>query len=662
MKAQGWLALCRTVTSQRSGRDANAMAVLLTCLSAGCGGATVPSPQPPPPLVEIKTIETESELAQERRRAAEAASQAQEAPPPPELEDAPDPAVERAAIQARIKAALDQGDLAAASTLLSGPRPEPDHPQWNALTARLAELQLKAALARLDGALAKGDTGSAMSALSEARALVDRDPALQAVHGAKLQDAAGRVRKQVQQAIKRLAQTAQRGQAPAAAWLYAEIGRSVLGTTALPAGKVDTAAVTQRAAANKAAGLPLLLRVGATDLAKEEAKATGALKAASLLWLAALQTPALQQRLLRVTEGPSNKPAKEQGAWTLDWTIEQFHLQRATVPETRTKKYLDRIETVSNPAWAENHGMAATALAKLNVARDALQPVLDAVNATEARLHQLQTQYAEVQAQIAKDDAEYYKGKPSPCADKSLNCPQTWAYQRWRTNVEYYVGRLAKENAALEELAPKLAALQRKVDEAQAVWDSAQRKAEETPKQVPQEVWLDYKYDVDATTVGVTAVVRLHLQYPAAGKTTELQVLTVRSERRWQDFASPAVIVKGQVLEAEHAATLPDDPSAVQTATAELLAQLLPKVLPMLEIHGQRWLEQATVASTPLQRLDRLVRAWLTRDCLTEEQRRRVQTDILVLSGYDVDRGVLVSGEDLVGAGGKGRGTSAKTK
>jgi hypothetical protein len=651
----------RAVTSRDAGRGATALAGLLTCLAAGCGGATVSLPTPPPPLVEIKTSETESELARERRLAAEAAKQAEE-PPPPELEDAPDPAVERAAIQARVTAALEQGDLAAAAALLSGPRPEPDHPQWNALTARLADLQLKAALAKLDVALAKGDTGSAMSALSEARALVDRDPALQAVHGARLQDAAGRVRKQVQQAIKRLAQTAQRGKAPAAAWLYAEIGRSVLGTTALPAGKVDAAAVAQRAAAHKAAGLPLLLRVGATDLANAEARTTGALKAASQQWLAALQTPALQQRLLRVTEGPSNKPAKEQGAWTLDWTIEQFHLQRETLPETRTKKYLDRIETVSNPAWAENHGMAATALAKLNVARDALQPVLDAVNATEARLHQLQTQYAEVQAQIAKDDAEYYKGKPSPCADKSLTCPQTWAHQRWRTNVEYYVSRLAKENAALEELAPKLATLQRAVDQAQAVWDAAQRTAEETPKQVPQEVWLDYKYDVDATTVGVTAVVRLHLQYPTAGKTTELQVLTVRSERRWQDFASPAVIVKGQVLEPEHAATLPDDPSAVQTMTAELLAQLLPKVLPMLEIHGQRWLEQAAVASTPLQRLDRLVRAWLTRDCLTEEQRRRVQTDILVLSGYDVERGVLVSGEDLIGGGGKGRGSSSKTR
>lgn len=598
---------------------------------AGCG-ATPQAGRASQPVVQLAESPADMGRVEPTAPPPPPAAVAEEPPPPPAevVEPKPDPVKDRIAQQSAVQDALQRGDWKTAGQLLRADRPEPDHPDWQLLVLRQAELQLTAALAVLGQTKPALAPVAQLQALADARSALSRAPSLAAQHGKAVDQATKRQAKSAGRALAEQERAAERVRAPAAAWLYHWIGQATLGGK--PAGLAK-----RRSVAEQLAGAALLVQVSTTTNAGQEPVANGGLRALQERVAAAVSGIATRDRLVRVLAAA---PRKGQEPWLLQVQIERLRVARGREVQTRTGRYLDRMETVPNPDWKVHHGTAAARLAELNVARDALQPVLDQVNATEARIHQLQEQLAQIMQQVAEDNAKHYRDKPSPCKDKSLSCPQTWGYQRWQPNIAYYQTRLDKENKMLEELAPELARLEAAVAAAQRVWEEAQRKAEETPAQVPQEVWLDHPYEVEVEKLATQLEVRALLRTASGEGYSTLQRLAAFS-KELSDFESPAVVVKGQVLQAEHAIALPDDASAVAGAVEIALRDAVLPLLPAVAGHALRWVTEAGEQTVAMQRLERLCRAWLAAGALEPDVRAQVAEQILLLSGFDVRTGTL---------------------
>lgn len=361
--------------------------------------------------------------------------------------------------------------------------------------------------------------------------------------------------------------------------------------------------------------------------------------------VAALQSATLETwnrelaPLLPSIQGLSVVGAGGDGALELAWS--QLAVLRSQVDEPRKKNYLDRTEMIHNAKWDEAQSALSAALARLNAANDELRPVIDEVNGAEAKLFQLQNQLQEVKVKVDEENRAYYLGRPSPCPDGKLACPQTHAALRWKSNLDYYAKRIAEENAKLERLAPKFNQLQANADAAKKAHDAATQVAEQTSEKTPNEVWLPYDYSVTVHTLKLAAQLQVKwLQGKGKDAAVRYQASPALDEVR-QDHSCANVIVKGQLLEPQHASALPEDP----TLAAELAQRLVvPAVAPVLEglrVHAERWLAQADQAQDDNQRLHYLMLAWKARGALKPSSAALVRERLKMQAGLDAEAGTI---------------------
>lgn len=325
----------------------------------------------------------------------------------------------------------------------------------------------------------------------------------------------------------------------------------------------------------------------------------------------------------------------------LDVSWGNLAVVRSQVEEPRKKNYLDRTDMVHNPKWDEAQSAQSGALARLNSATDELRPVLDDVNSAEGKLYQLQNQLQEVRRKIDEENRAYYVDRPSPCPDGKLTCPLTHAAKRWKTNVDYYEKRIAEENAKLEVLAPKLARLQVAADAAKKAHDAAALTAEQTPEKTPNEVWLPYDYSVTVYTLKIAAMLQLKwLQGQGKDALVQLQNSPALDEVR-QDHSCANVIVKGQLLEPQHASALPEDPTLAVELANRIGKPALEPVLAGLRLHARRWVTKSESAATDDERLHYLMLAWRARAALDPQQVAVVKERLEVLAGLDAQASTI---------------------
>lgn len=325
----------------------------------------------------------------------------------------------------------------------------------------------------------------------------------------------------------------------------------------------------------------------------------------------------------------------------LDVAWGNLMVARSQVEEPRKKNYLDRTDMVHNPKWDEAQSAQAAALARLNAATDELRPVVDDVNAAEAKLYQLQNQLQDVRRKVEEENRAYYVDRPSPCADGKLACPQTHAAKRWKTNMEYYEKRIAEENAKLEVLAPKLARLQVTADAAKKAHDAAALTAEQTPEKTPNEVWLPYDYSVTVYTLKLAAMLQLKwVQGQGKDALVQLQTSPALDEVR-QDHSCANVIVKGQLLEPQHASALPEDPTLAVELANRIAKPALEPVLAGLRLHARRWVARSESATSDDERLHFLMLAWRARAALEPQQVAVIKERLHVLAGLDAEASTI---------------------
>jgi hypothetical protein len=318
--------------------------------------------------------------------------------------------------------------------------------------------------------------------------------------------------------------------------------------------------------------------------------------------------------------------------------VADFGIVRRHEQEDRSKPYLDRVEVVDNAEWPAAQGRQTAALGELNAALDKLRPVLADVNAAEASLHVMQEQVLQIRKKVADEDAAYYKGKASPCPDGTLSCGETRGHQRWRANVEFYDTQIAKENAKLVRLGPELRRLQQAVDMAQKTFDAAQQVAAETPQRQPKEIWQTHTYQVTRHLLDVHGKLEAALEAGKARTTAGQQQL---AEQR-SDFSSATVMVKGQVLEPQHASELPEDASVTADVVGRLLDAALPPILALLARHAERHHQAAQMAKTDLERVHHLALAALSLDALPIQLHADAVQRLADMTGYRADSGIVV--------------------
>ena len=352
----------------------------------------------------------------------------------------------------------------------------------------------------------------------------------------------------------------------------------------------------------------------------------------------------------------TDKKAKSEAKLRLQ--VEGAKLERTEAPEPRSKNFLDHVEIVDNPAWAEAQARQSSALLGLNVATQDLRPVQEALNDGERELFNEQQQLAEIRKKIEEEDTAYYAAQPpSPCSDGSVHCDGTRSNVRWHANVEYYNKQIQKQQAHLAELAPKRVKLQAAVDAKQAAYDLAQKVAADTPKRVPKEIWLPYDYQVQHQTYVAAAklVARLEQQAPAAKGKRKAKgapgpaVVETRAEwkQSGEDFATGAITVKGQVLEPNHPSSLPSDATVVNQVADKLLAPVLPAVIAAIGAHGERFVRAAATAKNQVAKIDQLALAWLTAPGLPTASRAQVQEQLAALTAWLPEPGRLDGGAIL---------------
>lgn len=347
----------------------------------------------------------------------------------------------------------------------------------------------------------------------------------------------------------------------------------------------------------------------------------------------------------------SGKKANAQAKLLL--TVTSAKLERTTAPEARSKNYLDHVEIVDNPAWADAQARQSSALLGLNVATQELRPVQEGLNESDRELYNLQQQLSEIRTKIAEEDKAYYATQPSPCPDATLNCDATRAKLRWRANVEYYEKQVQKQQAHLADLGPKRLKLQAAVDEKQAAYDAAQKVALDTPKRAPKEIWQAYEYQVERQTYAAQAALQARLELAPSnqthGKQKKAAVATpFTGHSEWQqnaeDFATGVIEIKGQVLEPNHPSALPGDATVVSQVAERLLAPVLPAVIATIGAHGERFVAAAATAKGDMAKLDQIALAWLTAPGLPQSTRGRVRDQLAALTAWLPSPGRLDAG------------------
>lgn len=325
----------------------------------------------------------------------------------------------------------------------------------------------------------------------------------------------------------------------------------------------------------------------------------------------------------------------------LDVSWGNLAVVRNQVEELRKKNYLDRTDMVHNPKWDEAQSAQSAALARLNAATDELRPVVDDVNAAEAKLYQLQNQLQEVRRKVEDENRAYYVGRPSPCPDGKLACPGTHGAQRWKANIDYYEKRITEENAKLELLAPKLARLQAVADAAKKAHDAAAVAAEQAPEKTPNEVWLPYEYSVTVYTMKIAAMLQVKwTQGQGKDSLVKWQTSPALDEVR-QDHGCANVIVKGQLLEPQHASALPEDPTLAVELAHRIGGPALQPVVAGLRVHAQRWVTRSEAAATDDERLHYLMLAWRARAALEPQQVAVIKERLQVLAGLDAEASTI---------------------
>lgn len=418
-----------------------------------------------------------------------------------------------------------------------------------------------------------------------------------------------------------------------AAWVYGQALAAVLG----PEPKRDAQQQKLSAGLDEASKYRLVYKLDpiAKDQAKELPPGYPALALSAT-------SRAVQQALLAlgpaaVTIAAGAKPAAADGQLAVSWPT--YAIRRTEAPTQRQKDYLDHTELVDNPGWAEAQSKMSAALAKLNAASDEARPLREAANVSEGKLFQLQNQLADVRKRIAEEDKAAYAGKPSPCPDGSLNCAQTQAHLRWKTHLEYYERRIGEESAKLATLAPKLERLQAAEDAAKKVYDAAADAAEKSPRKVPTQAYLPYKYEVTVQTLKLT--VRGVLSWTeGSGKTAVVRHQATPSlDEVQQDYVSGTVMVKGQLLEPQHASALPEDPTLAVDIANRLVTPAMGPVLDGLKLQAKRFVAKSEAATSNDERVHYLVLAWRARAALAEADRQLVSARLRDLVGLDAETG-----------------------
>ncbi len=324
-------------------------------------------------------------------------------------------------------------------------------------------------------------------------------------------------------------------------------------------------------------------------------------------------------------------------------TVSGAKLERTQAPEPRSKNYLDHVEIVDNPAWADAQARQSSALLTLNVATQDLRPIQEGLNESERELYNLQQQLAEIRAKIVDEDKAYYTAQPSPCPDGTLNCDNTRAKLRWHANVEYYEKQIQKQQAHLADLGPKRLKLQALVDEKQAAYDAAQKVALDTPKRAPKEIWQPYDYQVERQTYAAQATLQARLEvanaskgHGKAKKVAGTPPFTANAEWRQNgdDFATGVIEIKGQVLEPNHPSSLPSDATVVNQVADKLLVPVVPALVAAIGAHGQRFVIGAAAAKDNLAKVNQLALAWLTAPGLPKTVQDQVRDELAALTAW----------------------------
>ena len=323
---------------------------------------------------------------------------------------------------------------------------------------------------------------------------------------------------------------------------------------------------------------------------------------------------------------------------TLSTDLANLSIERHDSVERRIKPYIDHTDIVPNPEWSQAQGVQSSALTRLNVATDALRPAQAEVNRAEASLHQLQEQLTQIQKQLKEEDEAFYKGKPSPCLDGSLNCPETRGHKRWSANLAYYQRTIQHETDILLKQNPVLQKNTTLVDEAQKAFDTAQKVAAETPRNVSKEIKYDHPYVVTRRDIELRGRVALSL----GGGSVAKAVGDGSVGETLSDYSNDLIELKGQVLEAEKASTLAEDPILQAQVIDKLLDGALPPILDVLQRHGERLTQAAGKARSELERAGALMLVALAGEAVPAPAREAALRQLLELTGWDAGAGRIV--------------------
>lgn len=325
--------------------------------------------------------------------------------------------------------------------------------------------------------------------------------------------------------------------------------------------------------------------------------------------------------------------AKADGTLTL--SVERFELRRVDRPDTRRKKYLDRVEFTPNSKWEQAQKAQSATLARLNAATDVLRPLQQSVDRLETRLEQLQGKQVALHAKIAEENRQRYAdpARKNPCPATAPDCPQSWAAKRWEKHTAYYVAQVDKANAEMQALTPSFNKAREEVATAQAAFDESEMRARETPSKLRQEIWLDHVYEVTAHQLAAEATVTLAWKDKASGKELHRTLASYRDLH--VDFSTPAVVVRKQTLEPAREGRLPTDEALASKMVGSLLDDLTAATVPQLRQHGQRFVTRIGAAKNADDRVEALVRALGTGAALPEGVRKALAAQLLEATGYD---------------------------
>ena len=313
--------------------------------------------------------------------------------------------------------------------------------------------------------------------------------------------------------------------------------------------------------------------------------------------------------------------------------VPRFALPHQDRAEPRKKKFLDRVEFPPNPAWAEAQARQSAALTELNGATDRLRPLQDEVNALEARLASLDDKLIKLKAVILKEDEIYYAHEPTPCPDKTTNCPQSYANRRWAKHVTWHKEQIAKTNAKIAKLSPDFTVARDAVTKAQEGFDQAERQARETPAKLRKEIWKDHAYTVMLHIVDLKGSVQLRWSDKFAK--AELAAGEAKLDKQQVDFSTPGVVIKQQTLEPPRKSTVPADEVLAAQMAETMVTAVTAAVWPRLRLHGERFALRAKRERRGAFRLDLQVKALATGKALPPESRKQLEVEVLKATGYN---------------------------